>query len=170
MNHPNTPIELKATSASDSRLIEALLDGYLRELSRHRDVPVGATNAASYPYLDTYWAEPGRHAFIIESDGQAAGFALVRGPASTGSAVHQLAEFYIKPESRRLGIGRRAMSEIWRRFPGQWELQVHARNSAAAQFWSACAETETGEAPQAREVHARDGRRIQFSFRVGPAA
>jgi hypothetical protein len=94
------------------------------------------------------------------------GFAFIRDPASTGSAEHQLAEFYIEPDSRRLGIGRRAAAAIWRRFPGQWELQVHARNSAAVQFWASCAEAEAGEAPQLREVQAPDGRRVQFGFRV----
>ncbi len=169
-NDPDMPLELAAVSGSDARLIESLLDDYLCELSSHRDVPVGATDSASYPHLDAYWSEPGRYAFIIQCRGRAVGFALIRGPASTGSAVHQVAEFYIKPESRRLGIGRRAALAIWERFPGQWELQVHARNSAAMQFRATCAEAEASEAAQVREVQASDGRRIQFNFRVEHAA
>ncbi len=160
------PIELATASGSDVRLIESLLDDYLRELSSHRDLPVGATDSASYPYLDAYRSEPGRHAFIIQCRGRAVGFALIRDPASTGSAVHQLAEFYIKPESRRLGVGRRAVLAIWKRFPGQWELQVHARNSAAVQFWASCVAAATSEPPHVREVQAKDGRRVQFNFHV----
>jgi predicted acetyltransferase len=163
-------VELAEARQSEARLIERMLDDYLQELDRHRDVCVGATDSASYPYLDAYWSEPGRHAFLIRSDGRVVGFAFIRDPASTGSAGHQLAEFYIEPDSRRLGIGRRAAAAIWRRFPGQWELQVHARNSAAVQFWAACAEAETGEAPQLREVQAPDGRRVQFGFRIGHTA
>ena len=159
-------IRLAEARRSDARLIESMLDEYLRELSSHREVRVGATGSASYPYLDAYWAEPGRHAFMIRSSGRVVGFAFIRDPGSTGSARHQLAEFYIKPESRRLGIGRRAAAAIWQRFPGQWELEVQARNSAAVRFWAACAEAETGEAPQVNEMQGADGRRIQFSLQV----
>ena len=163
-------IQLAEVRQSDAWLVEPMLDDYLRELSSHREVPVGPTDSASYPYLDAYWSEPGRHAFLIRSNGRPVGFALIRDPRSTDSALHQLAEFYIEPESRRLGIGRRAAAAIWQRFPGQWEVQVHARNSAAVQFWASCVEAEAGQAPQVHEVQALDGRRIQFNFRVGHAA
>jgi predicted acetyltransferase len=159
-------IELTAATQSDVGVIRAMLDHYLGELSGHREVPVGATNSASYPYLDAYWSEPGRHAFLIRSGGRVVGFALIRDPDSTGSATHQLAEFFIEPESRRLGIGRGAAAAIWQRFPGQWELRVHARNAAAVRFWSSSAEAASGSAPQIHEIDALDGRCIQFSFHV----
>jgi predicted acetyltransferase len=163
-------IRLAEAGQSDACLIEPMLDDYLRELSRHREVPIGATEAASYPYLEAYWSEPGRHAFLIRSDRGVVGFAFIRDPSSTGSAEHQLAEFYIKPESRRLGIGRRAAAAIWQRFPGQWELQVHARNSAAVQFWTSCAEAEASGTLQVHEIQGPDGRRIQFGFQIEQAA
>lgn len=159
-------VELVVASSSDTDLINSLLDEYLLELNSYRYVPSGTATSTSYPYLDAYWSEPGRHAFIIQRGGHSVGFALVRDPTSTKSAVYQLAEFYIKPESRCLGIGRRAVGAILKRFPGQWELQVHTRNSAAVQFWESCLETVTSEPPQVQEVQGRDGRRIQFHFSV----
>ena len=158
--------ELVVAVSSDTDLINSLLDEYLLELGSYRDVPSGATNSVSYPYLDAYWSEPGRRAFIIQYGGHSVGFALIRDPTSTKSAVYQLAEFYIKPESRRLGIGRRAVHAIWKRFSGQWELQVHTRNSTAVQFWESCIEAVTSEPPQVREVQGRDGKRIQFDFSI----
>ena len=162
--HLDTPIELAVASLSDARLIEPLLDDYLCELSKHREVPVGATDSATYRFLHAYWSEPGRHVFIIKRSGDLVGFAFVRDPISTGSSIHQLAEFYIKPELRRFGVGRRAVIAIWERFPGEWELQVHARNSGAAQFWASCVELETGECPQVSELRAEDGRRLQLAL------
>jgi len=163
-------IGLAEVRQADACLVESMLNDYLRELSTHRQVPVGAIDAVSYPYLNAYRTERGRHAFIVRSDGEAVGFAFIRDPDSTGSPEHQLAEFYIKPDSRRLGIGRRATAAIWQRFPGRWELQVHARNSAAVSFWAACAEAVASEAPQVHDVEAPDGPRIQFNFQVGRAA
>ncbi len=160
-------IELAIAGSSDTDLINSLLNEYLLELSSYQDVPSEATSSASYPYLDAYWSEePGRHAFIIQRGGHSVGFALIRDPTSTKSVVYQIAEFYIKPESRRLGIGRRAVRAIWRRFPGKWELQVHTRNSTAVQFWESCLKAVTSEPPKVREVQGRDGRRIQFHFSV----
>ena len=158
--------ELVVAGSSDADPINSLLDEYLLELGSYRDVPSGATTSASYPYLNAYWSEPGRHVFIIQHGGHSVGFALIRDPTSTKSAVYQLAEFYIKPESRRLGIGRSAVCAIWKQFPGQWELQVYTRNSAAVQFWESCIEAIASELLQRREIQIRDGWRIQFHFSV----
>lgn len=84
------PVELLAVTATDAGIIETLLNDYLQELSRHRDVPVGATDSASYPYLSLYWSEPGRHPFLIRLQNDRlqndhydiVGFVLVRDPTS----------------------------------------------------------------------------------------
>ena len=141
-----------------------MLDRYLRELSCYHDVALGATDPAGYPYLDAYWSEPGRHALLLGHASGIVGFALIRTPRSTGSSTHELAEFFIEPESRGLGIGRQAAAAIWQRFPGQWSLQVHVRNTAAVQFWTTSVEAATGALPQMHAIHASDGRRIQFNF------
>ena len=164
-------VDVTNATRADVELIAALLDTYLRELSSHSEVPVGATDAASYPYLDAYWAEPGRHAFLIRVQGRVVGFALIRTPTSTGSGAYELAEFYIRPESRRLGIGRSAAQRIWQLFPGFWEVQVHARNRGAIQFWSTCARHAACDATIAyQEFQAPDGRRLQLNFAVRHAA
>src|SRR5262245_26309017 len=93
-------VELARAQRSDGRLIASLLDDYLRELSGHRDIPVGATGSASYEDLRAYWVEPDRHALLIRASGRTIGFAFIREPPSTGSTVHQLAEFYVRPEAR----------------------------------------------------------------------
>jgi predicted acetyltransferase len=112
----------------------------------------------------------GRHIFLIKYSKQVVGFTFIRDPASTESVAHQVAEFYVRSDSRRLGIGRSAVLEIWKLFPGQWELQVHTRNTAAIQFWLSCIETETGDNPQLQEIKDSDGRRLQLNFRIGQSA
>lgn len=163
-------VELRRATRADQDHVRALLDAYLRELSTHRDIGVGAVDADTYPYFEVYWSEPGRYPFIIEADGHTVGFAFIRGPDSTGSASSEVAEFSIAPGSRRRGIGRAAVAAIWRAFPGPWELQVHAHNEAAVRFWSACIASEACDAPRITEVHASDGRRFQYNFTVIHAA
>lgn len=143
-----------------------MLDDYLGELATHRELPVGATNAANYPYLNTYWSEPGRYVFLIQSENKTIGFAFIREPISTGSETHQIAEFYIAPSARSQGFGRAAIERIWHLFPGSWELQVHARNSHAKHFWLACIATSAINLPQIIERQAHDGHRLEFRFEV----
>jgi predicted acetyltransferase len=155
-------------AAADSRgVLAELLDEYLRELAGHREIAVGAVGAAGYPHLDAYFVEPGRHAFLIRHGGEIAGFAMVRTPASTGSPASQMAEFYVRHEQRGRGVGRAAVAAIWRRFPGAWELQVHARNAAAVRFWEACIRSVVRRPPEKRVIEAADGRRFQLEFHVG---
>lgn len=163
-------VDLVEASRSDTSELELLLDEYLKELSSYREVPVGATDAASYPYLEAYWPEKGRHAFLLKRSGYVVGFALGRDPSSTDSDVYEFAEFYIKPEYRRHGAGHSAVLAIWQQFPGRWELQFHAQNRSAANFWMLCAEATATGSPQVSKVQSRDGRRIQLNFNIQSAA
>jgi predicted acetyltransferase len=158
--------ELVAASISDRPILVRLLDRYLRELSAHREVAVGVTESYNYPYLDGYFQESGRHAFLFRRDDETVGFALIRAPESTGR-VWQVAEFYVEPKSRRCGIGREAVGSIWKQFPGEWELQVHVRNDAAIQFWTSCVRDVAHVAhtdATVTNVNASDGRRLQLNF------
>jgi predicted acetyltransferase len=156
--------ELVVASGSDRPILIGLLDDYLRELRLHREIAVGATGSHNYPYLDAYFRESGRHAFLLRRDGEVVGFALIRAPESTGGAW-QVAEFYVDSQHRRCGIGREAMRSIWKRFPGDWELQIHARNDAAIRFWTFCVKDAAHTEPTITNVNAADGKRLQLNFR-----
>lgn len=158
-------LELLAVGPKDRGVLVALLDEYLAELSGHRERPVGATKAKEYRHLDAYFAEPGRHAFFVSVRSEVAGFALIRGPESTGTGW-QVAEFYVEPRHRRAGLGRWTMASIWDRFAGTWELQVHATNAPAVAFWEACARASSDGDPSITPLDAPDGRRLQYEFCV----
>jgi predicted acetyltransferase len=159
-------VELRRAYADEAGLVESLLDPYLREVSAHREIEVGSTSAAENPYLPLYWSEPGRFAFTIRRGAEVVGFALVRGPESTGSGRFQVAEFYVEPFHRRRGAGREAVAALWRLFPGEWELQVHLLNAAGVRFWRSCIAAAGALNVETREIEAGDGRRFEFTFSV----
>jgi predicted acetyltransferase len=70
-------------------------------------------------------------------DGRWAGFAFVRkGSQISGDGdIWDVAEFFIVRRYRRLGIGRKVAHEIWKKFPGAWEVRVIDRNQEAREFW-----------------------------------
>jgi predicted acetyltransferase len=131
-------IQLVGVNRSEAPILETLMDDYLGELSKHREKPVGAVNAASYPYLPLYWSEQDRLPFFIRWEQSLVGFALIRRVRSEHGEKLQVAEFYVTPEERRHGIGSAAAYALWKRFPGNWELQVHKGNQGAMAFWKSC--------------------------------
>ncbi|WP_253714420.1 hypothetical protein [Serratia marcescens] len=81
---------LEQATRAQRPLLAVMLSDCLRELGADGD----------YPYLPLYWREVGRYPYLILSDRQTAGFALVR---CLDSATVEMAEFYVKPEWRRTG-------------------------------------------------------------------
>ncbi len=100
---------LEQASLAQRPLLAAMLSDCLRELGVDGD----------YPYL-------------MLSDRQTAGFALVR---RLDSATVEMAEFYIKPEWRRNGMGQRAARALFARHPGGWSLSVSQDNPRGLAFW-----------------------------------
>ncbi|MBI1200096.1 MAG: GNAT family N-acetyltransferase [Phenylobacterium sp.] len=89
-----------------------------------------------YPYLDSYWTEPGREAFLVRVDGDLAGFVLLNDHSHAGLPVdHAVAEFFIVRKHRRGGVGHLAATAAIGPRPGQWELAVARRNAGALAFW-----------------------------------
>ena len=161
-------VELSDARLEDRETIARLLNNYLRELANHRERALGATDAAVYPYWTSISLNRVAIRTVVRRQGDVVGFALIRGPESTGRAW-EVAEFYVVPERRRGGIGGAALASIWRRFPGDWELQVHRRNADAVRFWLSCVKRWANREPEVEEVEAADGRRLQLRFSVDSA-
>lgn len=76
-------------------------------------------------------------ALLILVDGQVAGFILKHRYSwlPTGEPPHFVAEFFVLRKWRRHGVGRAAATELFRRFPGWWEVAQEPENLPAQRFW-----------------------------------
>ena len=98
-------------------------------------------------YLDSYWTEPDRTPLLIRAEGYLAGFALINRFSHSGLPVdHAVAEFFIARKHRRFGLGLAAAVKILGHRPGQWEMAVARRNTAALPFWRRVAAEVAGPA------------------------
>ena len=70
-----------------------------------------------------------------------AGFVLVKQEAR----VWDMAEFFVVRGCRRHGIGTAVAHEVWKRFPGPWEVRVMQANQAALPFWERAVSGFTGK-------------------------
>jgi predicted acetyltransferase len=129
-------------SAAERPLIAGLFQFYAYDFSEME--PAGSAEFeldaegrfGAYPYLDEYWREAGRWPVLIRVGARTAGFALINTHSHRGGTVERnMAEFFIARKYRRGGVGAEAVRQILQQYPGQWEIAVVERNTAAKAFW-----------------------------------
>jgi predicted acetyltransferase len=151
-------VTLRLAPLLEKPLVAALLRRYLVELG-----PWGYDDLG-YPFLDSYWREEKRAPYLIEAEGRTAGFVLVNAASISGYRVDAtIAEFFVLPEFRRGGCGRRAAAAAFRTRPGWWELSFHRDNPAARAFWPAA--VEASEARAVQLFDAGESRIMRFRIR-----
>lgn len=96
-------------------------------------------------------------------DGKLAGLALVQ----KGEGCWDMAEFFILRGCRRHGIGTRVAHEVWKRFPGLWEVRVMQKNTSAHHFWAGAIEGFVGEAVRPVDFEKGGVSWTFFSFNCG---
>lgn len=139
-------IEVVLAAREQEPVLANLLELYAHDFSELRDLDVGEDGRFGYGALPLYWTEPGRFPFLVRVDGRLAGLVLVRrGSAISGDeAVWDMAEFFVIRGYRRRRIGTQVAHEVWRRFPGRWEIRVMQKNEAAQRFWQGAISSFTG--------------------------
>jgi predicted acetyltransferase len=132
-------VEVVHATAEEEPVLANLLELYAHDFSAILDLQLAPDGRFGYTGLARYWREEGRFPFLVRVDGNLAGFALVsRGSrVSADPGVWDMAEFFVVRRYRSRGIGAAVAREIWRRFPGTWEIRVLEANRAARAFWRA---------------------------------
>ena len=167
---PPPRIEVLPATPEQAPILANLFELYAYDFSEFHDVELGADGRFGYKNLPLYWIEPHRFPFLVRVDSRWAGLVLVkRGSDISGSeAVWDMAEFFLVRGCRRRGAGTQIAHEIWRRFPGPWEVRVLDSNHAARQFWQHAVASFTGKAIPSLRVD-KDGKHWHlFSFESQP--
>jgi predicted acetyltransferase len=125
---------IQPAKISEKKIIFALLQPYLSELSRFPDEHVDYKDENGiyiYPYLDAYWREEESFPYLLYDRDKIAGFALVR----KDNDLWELAEFYVKPIYRRRSLAETCAAEIFRRHQGTWKISFNKFNRASRGLW-----------------------------------
>lgn len=90
-----------------------------------------------YPYLELYWKEENRIPYKIYVNNKIVGFVLINDwiVCKEFGADKSIAEYYIKPKFRRLGIGKSAAHKLFKKYKGKWEIRQSSRNTDGIKFW-----------------------------------
>ena len=163
---PPTYIEVDPAIREQAPILANLLELYAHDFSEIRGLNLREDGRFGYEALPLYWTEPGRYPFLIRVDGSLAGLVLVKRGAGISGAevVWDLAEFFVVRGCRRRGVGTHAALEVWRRFPGVWEVRVMQKNDAALRFWAETISLFTGEESDGVAIEHGGDAWVLFSF------
>jgi predicted acetyltransferase len=145
---PFAHVELIAAAPEQKPILANLIELYAHDFSEFLQLDPGPDGRFGYKSLPLYWSEPERHPFLIRIDGNLAGFVFVKSGSevSGNEAVWDMAEFFVIRGYRRRGVGTEIACEVWRSFPGRWEVRVLQSNIPASLFWARAISIFTGEA------------------------
>lgn len=121
-------IKLALVDIKDRKALVDLIKDYQKEILK-------TENPEEYKYLDSYWQKPDRYPYFINVDSKVVGFVLVNDHALLKEGAKNIAEFYIKQEFRKLGIGKLSAKKVFDLFPGKWEVRELEENIPARIFW-----------------------------------
>jgi predicted acetyltransferase len=147
-------MDISITEATQSQelTLSHLLELYQYDFSEFDGADVDEDGQYGYPYLQKYWTEPGRKAFLVRVNGlptpgsagfphsgvgALAGFVLVAEhsyfPSESGSRA--IAEFFIMRKYRGRGVGEAAARHVFNLLPGKWQVAQISNNTPAQAFW-----------------------------------
>jgi predicted acetyltransferase len=155
---PSAHIEVIPAAPEQEPILANLLELYAHDFSEFHDLTIGQDGRFGYASLPLYWSDPDRYPFLVRIGGELAGFVLVKkgSEVSGNQALWDMAEFFVIRGCRRRGIGTQAAHEVWKRFPGPWEVRVMHSNVPAYDFWKRAVLTFTGEAAHFVQIE-KDG-------------
>jgi predicted acetyltransferase len=159
-------VEVRRAAAGEQAVVANLLELYAHDFSELIDLQLQPDGRFGYPDLSRYWREEGRFPFLVRVEGHLAGCVLVsHGSRITGDPrVWDMAEFFVARRYRKRGIGAAVAHEIWRRFPGPWEVRVMESNHPARAFWGAAIRAFAPAMAEGRMMEVQENRWEVFSF------
>ena len=159
-------VELAIATADEKTILANLIELYAHDFSEISDLQLDSNGRFGYAHLPLYWQESNRYPFLIRVNGNLAGFVFVRkgSEVSGDDNVWDLTEFFIVRGYRRRRVGITVAHEVWRKFPGLWEVRVAEKNKVAQDFWGRTIDSLMGKAVDASVYEVKGKSWSLFSF------
>ena len=125
-------LEIIPATLSDYLTIQNLGRFYVYEISRYCGWPCPEDGLYECVDFKKFFEDSNRKAYLIKVDQELAGFVLL---ISSSPNKWIMEEFFILAKFQGHGVAQNVAREIWKRYPGQWEVAVIPENARALSFW-----------------------------------
>jgi predicted acetyltransferase/N-acetylglutamate synthase-like GNAT family acetyltransferase len=158
-NATNFEPQLIPATSADLPLIQHLWLFYVYDMERFCGFNKGWESPVNPSFipddLTPYCVDPTKKAFLIYINTEVAGFILLNQSGLLPVTEWRIDEFFILAKFQGKGIGRQIAHQIWRTFPGHWELSVIPENKSALTFWRHAVSSFTNGS-YLEEIHTTD--------------
>ncbi len=120
----------------DYPLIQNMGQFYQYDMSKNCNWALPADGLYKCSDFKDYFEDSTKKAFLIKVGSEIAGFILLNQIGVDPKANWNMGEFFILGKFQGKGIGENVAHQIWKMFPGAWEVAVMPENKAALAFWS----------------------------------
>ena len=134
-------VVVRRATPDEQPLVARLWQLDRHDLSQYRGSTPGPDGLFRPEVVATFFTDPGREAWIIEADGDLAGFCVTRQRDDGSRSVFA---FFVLRARRRRGIGRLAALTLLAAEPGPWAIAFQEVNAGAAAFWRGIATEVAG--------------------------
>ena len=129
-------LEVARATSSERLILRHLMQLYNYDFTEFDDADVDEFGLYRYDYIDHYWTDADRHAYLVRVTGKLAGFALIRiETLENGARRTNMSEFFIMRKYRGQGVGAAVARHLFDRYPGPWEVAELVSNLPAQAFW-----------------------------------
>ncbi|MFF2092234.1 GNAT family N-acetyltransferase [Paenibacillus sp. NPDC058174] len=180
-------IEVRLTDKNDAYIIKNMYPLYLHDLSGHYGLVPGHTPNKHGIYEDSdhyitlndqyqvqniWWEHPNAlFPYLIAADNRPAGFALIAAPPyCPPGADYFVNDFFMLQPFRGNGHAQIAITSLFQRFTGQWELYTNPseKNGVGQSFWRRTVSHYTKGNYEERTGPTMDGEKLIFKFSNRP--
>jgi predicted acetyltransferase len=147
-------IQLIPAKREEEPILANLLELYAHDFTEFLPIDLRSNGRFEYQDLGRYWRNPNHHPFLIKVAGKLAGLVLIRKDESVSRAeeLWDLGEFFVVRRYRRHGVGTAMAHEVWRKFPGRWQVRVMEANLQGQHFWQQAITQFTGAAVESVRI------------------
>ena len=130
-------IQIIPATPEHQPIIANLFELYVHDFSEFHHLDLNGNGRFGYEHLSLDCRKQGRYPFLVLVRGNLAGFAFVkkRSELCEGQSAWEIAEFFVVRAHRKQGIGTHVAHDLFRKFPGRWEIRVMPLNRVALRFW-----------------------------------
>jgi predicted acetyltransferase len=129
-------VVLQKAKASDLAIIKNLVPYYIYDMSEYMGwaaKPDGRHDGCDG--IEAYWSDSDKHAFILRTGREPAGFVLLLEGNHGPSIDYSFTDFFVLRKFRHRGVGERIARQLFNRYPGHWQIDLLKGNKPAAAFW-----------------------------------
>jgi predicted acetyltransferase len=130
------PVTIHRAKLTDLPIVKNLVPYYIYDMSEYLRWPVNSEGRHDgCDGIEKYWSDADKHAFILRSGGEPAGFVLLLEGNHGPDIDYSFTDFFVLRKFRHRGVGERIARRFFDRYPGGWQVDHLKHNRAAAIFW-----------------------------------